>query len=97
MFGRRFTRKGWVQLSALALVVLIVLIILVAPMATITIRIDLPPATAKPEPVKLSDWLTLFALLVGAPIAAILLFGLPLWLVIRTASRIIRAQPRAEL
>jgi hypothetical protein len=96
LFGRRITRSGWLQLGGLALVVLVVLAILCAPLPTISVKIDLPPASANPQPATSSDWLTFFAWLFGALAATTLLIGIPIWFVVMVARKIIKAQPKAS-
>ena len=96
MFGRRITKSGWLRLSLLALVVLAMIFLLCAPIATISVKIDLPPASATPRPPTSSEWLTMFAFIIGGLAGVFLLVGVPIWLVVRTATRIIRDQPKVK-
>jgi hypothetical protein len=99
MFGRRFNSSGLLKLGALALAVLFVLFVICAPLATISIKIDLPPTDATPKPMTSADWLFQIAWVVGALLTIGLVVGLVIAavrLVIRTALKIIRAQPKAE-
>jgi hypothetical protein len=96
LFGRRITRSGWLKLGGLASVVLFIVFIFCAPLVTISVKIDLPPASANLRPATSSDWLTFFAWLFGAMAAVIVLIGMPIWLVVRAARKIIQAQPKAN-
>lgn len=96
LFGRRITKSGWLSLSVLVLAVLVMIFLVCAPLATISVKIDLPPASATPRPPTPSEWLTMFAFTFGGLAAVFLLVGVPIWLVVGTARRIIRAQPKAK-
>ena len=99
MFGRRFTRSGWIKLRGLAFVVALILFIILAPLSSFTIRVSLPSASATPKPVTQAEWLGMLggelifllvlALLVGLVTTSVLL-------VVRTAQKIIREQPRSD-
>jgi len=95
MFGRRITRSGWLQLGALAFAVFAVLFLIFAPITTVSITLDLPPAGATPKPVEPRD---LFALagLDAVVLAFIGVVAALVWLVIWTARRIIGAQPKID-
>ena len=81
-------------MGCLALAVLALVILLCAPLSTVTIRVDLPPADA--APMSGSDWLVFLAWVCGGLVVVPLIIGVPIWLVIRTARRIILAQPEAD-
>jgi len=99
MFGRRITGSGWLKLSALAFAVVFVVFIISAPLGRFTVRVDLPPATATPRPMTLWDglmglaWATGVLLVIGLLLVVVVT---AIWLVIRTARKIIQAQPRAN-
>jgi hypothetical protein len=95
MLGRRLTTKGWLQLGALGVAVLTLLFLICAPLATVSIRLDLPPASAARHPITSSQWIGLAEVL-GFLLASIGVPILIIWLVIRTALRIVRAQPKSD-
>jgi hypothetical protein len=99
MWGRRFTRSGWLQLSALTLAVLTLVFFVFAPVATVSVSLDLPPASATPEPTPVGEVVQL----AGMQAVGFVVIGLAVgvvaalvWLVIWTARRIIRAQPKSD-
>src|SRR5258708_4986633 len=96
LFGRRITKSGWLKLSGLALVVLVIILLVCAPLTTISVKIDLPPTSMRPRPPTSSEWLTFFALIFGGLVAASLFVGVPIWLVVRTARKIMQAQPKVK-
>jgi predicted Co/Zn/Cd cation transporter (cation efflux family) len=97
MFGRRLTRAGSLKMLGLALASLAWIFMLCAPLASISIRVDLPPA-AKAVTLTSPEWVTLFALPLGvmAAVAAFiaLFIALPVWMVVVTARKILRTLPR---
>jgi flagellar biogenesis protein FliO len=76
--------------------VAVVIFIIVAPLITISVTIDLPPASATQKPISTLEWVAMIGLDVGALLGAILFIGLPAWLVVRTARKIIENQPKAN-
>ena len=96
MFGRRISRSAWLKLVGLAVVAILAIVLACAPMASISIRVDLPPASAVPRTPTASEWLASLAWLIGGLAVMCLVFGVPVWLVIRTARKIIRSQPKAD-
>jgi len=93
LFGRRITPSGWLKLGGLAFVVLAILFIICAPLTTISVRVDLPPPTATSKPMTASEWVGLLFVL-NAALLFLILLGAAVWLVMRTAIKIVRAQPK---
>lgn len=94
MFGRQITRSGWLKLAALAVGVAVFVFLISAPLMTISVKVDLPPATGAQEPTPLSDWLQMFAWIGGFVAGLFLLIICPCWLIIRTATKIIQREPK---
>lgn len=90
MFGRRFTRTGWLQLGALAFAVLAVLFLIFAPVGTVSIGLDFAPAQALP--MSFVDW----GMLIAIALVALSMVGVLIWLVVWTARKIIRAQTKSD-
>ena len=96
MFGRRISRSAWLKLIGLAVVVILAIALACAPMAMISIRVDLPPVSAVPRTPTSSEWLAALAWLIGGLAAVYLVLGVPVWLVVRIAMKIIWSQPIAD-
>lgn len=73
MFGRRISRSGWLKLTGLAVVVILVIGLVCAPIATVGIRVDLPPASTVPRTPAATEWLAGLAWLIGG-LAGVLSF-----------------------
>ena len=96
MFGRKFTKSAWLKLGGLTLAVFALVFIVCAPLATVTVRIDLPPASITPKPPSASEWLIAIALPIGAFATVSLLIVAAIWLIVRTARKIILSQPELK-
>lgn len=99
MFGRRFTKKGWLQLGALAVAVVALLLVIVAPLATVRVRVNLPARSPHPSPPPPAESLRIAAIYAVELAVFCLVLGviaLLAWLLLRTARRIIRAQPKSD-
>ena len=99
MFRRRFTKKGWLQLSALAAAALALLFLIVAPLATLTVRIDLPAVSASSKPMPTSELLAAIGGLTIAFLVICLWVGAIValtWLAPKMARKIIEAQPKSD-
>ena len=96
MFGRQISRSGWLRLIGLAVLVISAIVLACAPLATISIRVDLPPASAAPRTPTASEVMAALSWLIAELNAACLVIGVPVWLVIRTARKIIQSQPKAD-
>ena len=95
MFGRRMTRSGRLKLIGLAFAALAFILVLIAPLATISIKVDLPPASGPTRSPTPAEWGTGAAFVLVSLFALVAMIGVPIW-IIRSAWKIIMAQPKAE-
>ena len=95
MFGRRMTKSGRLKLIGLALGALVFVLLFIAPLATVSIKIDLPPASGPTRSPTLAEWGTGAAFIVVSLLVVVAMIGLPIWLV-RSAWKIFASQPKDE-
>ncbi len=89
------TKSGRLKLIGLALVALVFILLFIAPVATVSIKIDLPPASGPTRSPTPAEWGTGAAFVVVSLLVVVAMIGVPIWLV-RSAWKIIKDQPKSE-
>ena len=77
------------------MLVLLIIFMVAAPMATVAIKIDLPPASGPTRSPTPAEWGTGAAFVVVSLLVVVAMIGVPIWLV-RSAWKIIKDQPKSE-
>ena len=89
------TKSGRLKLIGLALAALVFILLFIAPLATVSIKIDLPPASGPTRSPTPAEWGTGAAFVLVSLLVVVAMIGVPIWLV-RSVWKIIQAEPKAE-